>query len=248
MRLRIITLLVYATLAAVAVGTIAPMTRLAFLAASRRFSYAPDLTVPWVWLALTLAVAITIYTAATRIASGRKVGLGRYGAILIAGAVAITVRRYVPVPSRPTVEDGIAHLVARAEMASDDSYDRDKQYTDDVAALTAQWPAELRELGFYKRGAVALRTRLLVLHDTWGPALSAPPGTQPGDVVLSLSRDRRSYWISAFTLDAAERLAPLTDERGRAIVASAANGRVASRLDPLFPEYPHRIDATPATP
>lgn len=248
MVLRIVTLLVYAFVAAMAVAAIGPSTRLSWRALIQPYAYAPDLTLPWVWLALTLAVAVAIAATARRMLAGRRVGLRRYVAVLVVGAVALSVRRYVVVPSRPTVEDGVAHLVARVEVACDDAYAQKKEYPDDVPTLTARWPAELRELGFYRRGALPLTSRLLVVPNTWGPALRPPPGAHPGDVVLTLSQDRRSYWISAFSLDRLNRLVPLTDERGRAIVASATNGRAASRLDPLFPEYPSRIDSTGVTP
>jgi hypothetical protein len=137
----------------------------------------------------------------------------------------------------------VAHLVARVELACDAAYDHDKSYTDDVSTLTAAWPDTLRDLGFFRRGAIALRSQLLVLHDTWGPALAPPAGARPGDVVLALSRDRKSYWITSFEIDRGGRIAPLVDQRGRAVVASAANGRAASRLDPLFPDYPNKFDS-----
>jgi len=243
MRLRVLTAVVYVVLAFLAVATIAPETRLALAALVYRFSYLPDLTLPGLWLGLALGVTIVIADAARRMAAARKVGLGRYAVILLLTGIAFGARRNVTTPARPSVQDGVAHLVARVELAMDTAYDRDKQYTDDVAALTHAWPDELRDLGYYRRGAWLLRSHLVVVHDAAGPALAPTDETAPGDVVVALSDNHKSYWITSFGLDHAGRVVPLVDERARAIVASATNGRVASRLDPLFPEYPHKSES-----
>jgi hypothetical protein len=246
MRLRLVTALVYALIAAAGIATIASQLQMSWSALTEPFSYLPDLTLPWMWLALGFALAAGVMDAVRRMASGTRVGLVRYVAILLGVAAAFTARKYVRPPGHPEVEDGVAHLVARVELAANESYDHEKRYSADIRGLTATWPDDLRDLGFFRRGAEPLRSRLHVVSDTWGPALAPPAGIRPGDVVLALSRDGQSYWITSFTLDRSGRIAPLVDARGRAIVASAANGRAASRLDPLFPEYPHKSDmATP---
>jgi hypothetical protein len=158
---------------------------------------------------------------------------------VLAGSFA--ARRSVTPPARPTVEDGLSHLVARAELAADAVFSRTKRYPDAPAALTPEWPPDLLDLGFYQRGALPFRSALHVLPDVYGPALVAPPQTHPGDVVFALTPDHRHYWLTAFVLNAFGRVVPLTDASGRAIVASAVDGHPASRLDPLFPEYPNKL-------
>jgi hypothetical protein len=241
-RLRLVTGLIYALLAFLGVATIGTEVRLALAALIHRYSYLPDLTHPWVWVGLAAALALALADALRRLLAGSRVGMARYAAILLILGFCFLARKVLVTPSRPTINDGVAHLVARVEVAADAVYNASKEYTDDTERLTEQWPPELRSLGFFGRGGLPLRSRLSVLHDGAGPELVAPPEVRPGDVVLVLSRDRKSYWITCFRLDRAGRVAPVTDERGRVVVATAANGRPASRLDPLFPEYPHKTE------
>lgn len=242
MRLRLVTGLIYALLAFLGVATIGARVRLSLAALLHRYSYLPDLSLPWVWICLAAVLALVLADALRRLLAGRRVGLGRYASILLLLGLCFLARKLLITPARPTIDDGAAHLVARVELAADAVYNETKLYTDDVERLTQQWPAELLNLGFYRRGGVPLRSRLTVVHDGAGPELVAPAQVRPGDVVLVLSRDRKSYWITCFRLDRSGRVTPVSDERGRVIVATASNGHVASRLDPLFPEYPHKSE------
>lgn len=240
MRLRLITTLVYAALAFVGVATIAQNVRFALVAVVNPYSYEPDLVWPWLWLAIVAGLGFAFADAVRRIAAQSRVGMARYASILLLLGIAFLARKNVTAPARPTIDDGAAHLVARVEVAEDAAYDETHTYTDDKARATQQWPPELRDLGFFRRGGLLLRSRLFVEQDGSGPALAPPDDVRPGDVVLVLSSDRQSYWITVFRLDMGGRITPVVDERGRALVASAEKGHPASRLDPLFPEYPNK--------
>ncbi len=242
MALRLLTGLIYALLAFLGVATIGSQLRLSLAAAIHRYSYVPDLSFPWVWIGLACALALVLADALRRLFAARRAGMARYALILLLLGFCFLARKVLITPLRPTIDDGAAHLVARVELAADAVYSQTKEYTDDAERLTEQWPPELRSLGFFRRGGLLLRSRLTIVHDGYGPQLVAPPDVRPGDVVLVLSGDRKSYWITCFRLDRNGRITPVIDERGRVVVATAANGRPASRLDPLFPEYPHKSE------
>jgi hypothetical protein len=207
----------------------------------KRYSYVPDLDAPYIWLALGLALVIAIATTAGRLLQGRRAGLIRYGMLIAVLAASFAARKLITVPERPTVYDALSHLVARTELAADAVFQREKHYPVEVQALTPQWPDELRSMGYYHRGGRPLRSRLFVVTETYGPVFVAPAEARPGDLVFAVSSDRRRYWLTAFVLDRSGRIVPFADAAGRAVVASAADGRPASRLDPLFPEYPNKI-------
>ncbi len=240
-RLRLLNALVYAGLALFAIASVAAPLLSAVRVITRPYSYAPNLTLPWFWVALAAFVCAAIFDGSRRIAAGQRAGLPRYVAILLAVGLALSAGRMLQPPRRPIVEEALAHLVARAELAASAAYSRDKHYPDSPAPLLDQWLPELRALGYYQRWARPLRSELIIAPNATGPVFIAPAGTQPGDVVLALSADRQHYWLTAFVLDKMGRVALLLDHGGRALVASASEGHVASRLDPLFPEYPNKL-------
>lgn len=241
MRLRFVNAFIYAGIAVLTASIIGYPLRMAWQAATRRYAYTPDLDAPWVWLALGVALAAVVASTAGRLLQGRRAGLIRYAALIGVLALAFASRRMANAPVRPTVEDALSHLVARVEIAADASFAREKLYPSNIDALTKQWPDELTDIGYFQRGAVLLRSRLSVVENTYGPVLAAPAHVRPGDVVFALSADRKRYWLTAFVLDRAGRIVPFADSAGRVIVASAFEGRPASRLDPLFPEYPNKM-------
>jgi hypothetical protein len=241
MKLRIINAVLYTAMALFAASIIGAPLRLALRAITQRYSYTPDLEAPWVWVMLGLALVVAIASTAGRLVQGRRAGLIRYAMLIGVLAMSFAARKLVPAPSRPTVTDALSHLIARSELAADASFSREKRYPVDIDALTPQWADEIRDMGYFRRGGRLLRSRLFVVSETYGPVLVAPADARPGDVVFAVSSDRKRYWMTAFVLDRAGRLAPFTDSAGRAVVASAFDGRPASRLDPLFPEYPNKV-------
>src|SRR4051812_323908 len=96
--LRLVTALVYAAVASLGVATVAPQLRLAAQAVASRFSYAPDLTVPWLWLLIAAALAAGMADAVRRLAAGRRVGLQRYAAVLLLTGLAMLSRKYLLPP------------------------------------------------------------------------------------------------------------------------------------------------------
>ena len=175
-----------------------------------------------------------------RLAQGGKAGLLRYGLLLLIVVTSLAARRSVTAPPRPTIEDDFTPRGAR-ELAADAVYSKTKHYPDDPGGLTPQWPADVLDLGFCRRGALPFRTEMRVLTNVYGPALVAPPQTHPGDVVFSLSPDRRHYWLTAFVVESRR---PAGTPHG---LYRAGDCRVRCRwpprkpYDPMFPEYPNKL-------
>lgn len=240
MGLKLASGLVYAALAAFAVALVAAPLGDALRALGRPFSYAPDLTWPWLWLSLAASVTLLVGDVARRLAGGGKVGMARYLVLLGLLATSLAARKTVAPPRRPTVEDGLAHAMARVELAADQAFATDHRYPGQAGRLKVELPALVQDLGFFERGAVALPTRVVVRPDALEPVL-APGKARPGDVVFAVDGTFQRYWITAFTLDRRGRVAALTDGAGRVVVVAGAFGHPRSRLDPVFPEYPHKL-------
>jgi hypothetical protein len=241
MRLRLVNGLVYAGLAALAIAVIATPVVGSFRACVDRFSYAPDLALPWLWLGLLFAVLLLFADVARRLARGHRVGMHRYALLLGLVAASLAARRMVESPARPAVADGLAHAVARVEVAADQAFSRDHFYPFDPSALDGDLPDAVRDLGFRERGALPLRTRVRVRGDALEPLFVATADTRPGDVIFSVDRSRTRYWVTAFTLDRRGRTVPVSDGAGRLLMGAGADGQPRSRLDPAFPEYPRRL-------
>lgn len=245
MRLRLLNALFYGTLAVVGAAALAPRLVPAARALVRRWTYAPELVLPGLWLALGGLLAVTLLLCARQLLAGRPVGLARYVALLLAVALALAARNGVTPPRRPVVGDALLHLLARVEATADRRHAGTARYPDEPAVLEAGLPDELRTLGYWRRGALPLESEVKVVVDADGPVLSPPPDLRPGDLVFAVDAARRRYWITAFVLDRRGRLALSVDASGRARFAAGADGRASSRLDPLFPEYPRPLPLTP---
>ena len=136
------------------------------------------------------------------------------------------------------MQAALAHLVARVEAAADQAWADERRYPLDAAVLSRDIPPVLRDLGFRRRGARALLSRVTVVPQATGPVYVPPEELRPGDVVFAVDGGRAAYWITGFRLERG-RLRPFTTD-GRVVVAAGRQGRPASRLDPLFPEYPRK--------
>lgn len=240
MVVRVLNAGVYGGLAVLATSALAGPLVPAVKALGRPFSHAPQLAAPWLWPLLAFAVAFGVADGIRRLASGRPLGLWRYGALLALVGVSLAAVRFVRPEPRPVALDGISHLIARVEATASEGWARDRRYPAEAQRYEAALPARLRDLGFRRRGGVLLHSRVHVLTGS-GPALRPTDGVRPGDVVVVLDQDRRRYWITGFQLDRRGRMTPVGDRRGRALIAAAVEGRPGSRLDPLFPEYPNRL-------
>jgi hypothetical protein len=245
MRWKLAAGLVYATFGAVGVGFIAAPVSAAMEAWVQPFAYVPTLAAPGLWPVLAGALVVLVADVTRRLFAGGRPGLVRYALLLALVAAAFTARRLVQAPRRPLVRDGLSGAIARVERAADLHFGRHGRYPTDSALLAAELPAALRDLGFFRRGARPLTTRVRVLEGAVEPMLAPDAETLPGDVVFALDQTGRRYWLTAFTLDPRGRLRVLTDEAGRALLAAGADGLPRSRLDPLFPDYPRKVPMAP---
>lgn len=248
MVLRLINWVLYAALATFGLASISPHVIAAARALVRPFSYAPNLVWPWLWLLLAAGVTGLLADATRRMLRGSRVGLRRYASLLVLVGLCLGARRMLEPPARPSVTDALEHLVARVELEQDAAYARDKRYVTDAAQLQTVLPARLAEMGYFRRGLRRLHSQVHVVSPSAEPVLRAPDDVRPGDLVVALDSRARRYWITPYRLDARGRVAPLLDPRGRVVVASAADGRATSRLDPLFPDYPRRNPTRPKAP
>lgn len=244
--LRALNALLYAAAAVAGATALAPPLLEATRAVVRPFAYAPDLNGPWVWFVLAGALLAALTVVARRIAAGERVGLLRYGILLGVAGACIAARRGVPIPLRATVADGLGQLIARVEHNANAAFERDRVYPLSTEVLEAEVPEYVRDLGYRSRGARALLSTVHVVQGASGPVLRAPEGIRPGDAVFAVDDARQRCWITAFRLDRTGRISPILDNGGRAVVATGVQGRPSSRLDPLFPDYPHQ--SAPALP
>lgn len=250
MKLRVINSLVYLSAAVLGIAVIARPLELSIRALTQQWSHTPGLVWPWLWPALALGILLVVASAASRLASDVPAGMLRYGILLALTVLAIGARRGAPTPSHPAPEEAVAHLLARVEASANEAYAREGVYPAASEVLESTWPARLRNMGYRTRGAQPLRSRVLVRHDALEPALRPPPGVRPGDIVYAVDAPRRRYWITAFVLDENGRVVVSTGPGGKALLGSGREGRPASRLDPLFPEYPNKapMGGSSATP
>lgn len=238
MKLRILNALLYFALTVIALSTIAAPLRAALGALVSRYSYAPDLRAPALWIGLAAVLLALVADIGRRLASGRRAGLPRYAALLVLTAAAIGAVKALPPPARVPVSEALGHLLARTELAADRAFAQDHRYPVDPAVLAADFPDFVRAQGFHARGARSLESRLHVVEGAFEPVFRAGDEIRPGDLVFAVDSSRTRYWLTAFTLDRKGAVVPYSDGRGRILVATGADGRPASRLDPLFPEYP----------
>lgn len=238
--LRVFNALVYAVFAALGAALVAPPLLASVEALVKPYSHVPQLVAPWLWLALAAALFLSLADVARRVFARRRVGMLRYIALLALVGLIGAARKGLTAPPRPTVADALPHLMARVERALDVAYARDRQYPTDAALLTRDVPPVVRDLGYRRRGARPLKSRLIVVTDASGPIFVPPEGTHPGDTVLALSKDRRAYWLTAFDLGVTGRASPHTAGSGRVVVANGRDGHASSRQDPLFPNYPRK--------
>lgn len=244
MALKLASGVVYVGLSAGALGLVGGPLRQALGAVWSPFAYAPDLEAPWLWIGFALAVCALVAGVVRRLADGRKAGMGRYVALVVAVAGAVTARRGLEPPPRMSIEDGLTHAIARAELAADAAFAKDKRYPATAEALAVELPGPVRTLGFWRRGARRLPTRIIVKPGALEPVLSAE-GRSPGDVVVAIDDGGTRYWITAFTLLRGGRVGPLVDRAGRVVMATGLGGRPRSRLDPAFPDYPNKLGSQP---
>lgn len=238
--LRVFNAIVYAVFAALGAALVAPPLFASIEALVRPYSYVPRLVAPWLWLSLAAALFLALADVARRVFARRRVGMLRYAVLLALVGLIGAARKGITPPPRPSVADALPHIMARVERALDAAYARDRQYPTDVALLTRDVPAMVRDLGYRRRGARPLTGRLVVVTDASGPIFAPPEGVHPGDTVLALSTDRRAYWLTAFDLGVSGRPAPHTAGGGRVVVANGRDGHASSRQDPLFPNYPRK--------
>jgi hypothetical protein len=240
MGLRAVIGAVYVGLATLGLGLIGGPLGSAIQALGREHSYAPDLTLPWLWISLGAAVCAVVTDVVRRLASGARVGLPRYVTLVLAVAACLVARRALDAPRRATAADGLGYVMARVELAAGQAFSRDQRYPDQPAPLSPDLPATVAHLGFWRRPAVAAPTHVTVTQGALEPVLS-PAGRSPGEVVFAVDASRSRYWITSFTCDARGRVRPLTDAGGRVVVATGSGGRPRSRLDPGFPDYPRKL-------
>lgn len=245
MKLRILNALVYLSIAVVALAVIARPLRDAMVAITATHSYAPGLVWPWLWPALAAGVTLTVGSIATRVTSKLPVGITRYLVLLALAALSGAARRGAPSPSLPSPGEAVSHLLARVEAAANEGYVRDGVYPVEAAVLEATWPERLRAMGYRSRGAVPLHSRVVVRTGALDPVFRPPPGTRPGDIVYAVDERRGRYWVTAFVLDRSGRLVAATGAGKRTLMGAGRDGRPASRLDPLFPEYPNKTPMAP---
>lgn len=247
--MRFLNAFVYALFAATGAALLAPALLQAASALVRRYSYLPDLTLPWLWLGFAFALFVSFAGVTRRILARQRVGLVRYAVLLALVGLIGAARKLVSTPLRPTVADALANTVARVESAAVQRWQRDGRYPSDAPVLEKDVPRVVRDLGYRRRGALGLQSRVVVVSDARGPVFIAPDDVRPGDTVYAVSADGQAYWITAFELGATDRPTPHTGRGGRVLVASGRAGRASSRMDPLFPDYPNKSRAKgPAEP
>lgn len=239
-KVRFLNALVYALFAAMGAALLAPPLLQSADALVRRYSYLPDLTLPWLWLGFAAALFVALTGVARRILARQRVGLVRYAVLLALVGLIGAARKVVSPPARPSVDDALANAVARVENTAVQQWERNERYPLDASVLERDLPGVVRDLGFRQRGAFALRGRVVVVANAQGPVFIAPDDVNPGDTVFAVSPDAQAYWITAFELGATDRPTPHTGRGGRVLVASGRAGRASSRLDPLFPDYPNK--------
>ncbi len=240
MKLKLAAGLVYVAFALFAFVALAPKLIPSAAVILGRYSYAPNLSLPYLWLALALLLALGVADVVRRLARSRRVGLARYALLLVFSGASVGATRLLRAPRRPSVTDGLTAAVARTAFAADRAFARDHAYPADVQALRLRLPAAVRHLGFRSRGALPLPTRVAVVPDALEPVLVAPPGVGPGALVLAVDRARRRYWVTAFGLDPGGRVRVVVDA-GRLLLAEGIDGEPRSRLDETFPIYPHKM-------
>lgn len=238
--LRVINALTYGFFAALGAALLARPLLASVRALVSRFSYVPDLILPWLWMGFAVALFLTVADVARRLLARRRVGMLRYATLLVVVGLIGAARKSAAAPARPTVDDALAHIVARVEGAADAYWARHDRYPSEPEVLEKDLPELVRDLGFRQRGARALQGQVRVVPDASGPVFIAPDDVRPGDTVFAVSADARTYWITAFALSATGRPTPHTGRGGRVLVASGRNGHASSRLDPLFPDYPSK--------
>lgn len=247
--MRVFNALVYALFAALGAALLAPPLFGSVHALVHRYSYLPDLTLPWLWLVFAAALFFALTGVTRRVLARQRVGIFRYAVLLALVGLIGAARKGVSAPARPSVDDALANTVARVENTAVREWERNGRYPSDASVLEKDLPDIVRDLGFRQRGAFALRSRVVVVAGAQGPVFIAPDDVHPGDTVFAVSADAQAYWITAFELGATDRPAPHTGRGGRVLVASGRSGRASSRQDPLFPNYPNKSRAKgPAEP
>ncbi len=241
MRLKLASGLVYAALAAFGFAALAAPLVGSLGALVRPYSYAPDLTLPWLWIGLAAALLLLITDVTRRLAAKAKVGMTRYALVVAVAVASLGARHLLAPPPRPTVRDGLSAALARVALAADRAFQRDHAYPTTPAGLERDLPAAVLDLGFRARGAAVLPTRVVIRPDALEPVLAPDRRLAPGEVVFAVDRSRRRYWLTAFTLDGRGQVAVLADETGRTAFAEGIDGKPRSRLDESFPVYPHKV-------
>lgn len=240
MIVRLLNILIYALFTGIGGALLARPLFASVRAVVRPYSLEPDLAAPWLWIALALLLFLAFADVVRRLLARRRVGLARYLALLVLVALIGAFRKGVTASLRPGVDDALANFVARVELSASKSWERDGRYPQDARLLSQNVPALVRDLGFRKRGARSVRGEVIVVQDTHGPVLAPIEGVDPGDVVFAVDPERRSYWVTAFTLGRQGFPTAYMGPRGRVFVATGRDGQPATRLDPLFPEYPNK--------
>jgi len=242
--LRVGSLTVYALLATGGMGALAPGVASAWRALVRPYAFEPTLSHPWVWLSLCAVLLGLVWTLGRRQREGRRAGLKLYAGQLAAVAATLLLRRLDTPPVRASSDEALRHAVARAVAALQERYGSDGRYPADASLPGFALPEVARFTGLYRRGLRPLETRVVVRTSGSEPLL-VDDGQGPASVVVVLDDARQRFWVTAWGLDPAGRVAPLLDGGGRVLTAAGASGRPLSNVFQGFPDYPRKAPALP---
>jgi hypothetical protein len=197
--------------------------------------------VPLGGLLFLCAALLALFTLwlASHVARARRPQIPLHAAFLLLFGVCFVLRSTAGDPRPP--RDPAPSLMEGLRVVAEE-LDRGYagQYAPDAGQLSSAL-AQVAPPGFRRLGReIPLRVRILSGED--GARLEALEGDQPGTIYASISKDRRSAWLTALTEgDAVLRLAS-----GKPAIIEAHGGTHSlPGRDPLVPAYPHARPGPP---
>lgn len=197
--LRILVVVVYVAIAALALTLAAPALRDFYLVLARPAVWIPNLPSPIVWVLPSIVVVAGLYHVVDQTLAGRKVRKSIAGLMLLAasGLVLLGAWPYAKAapesPPAARLEHALSVMRARLAKIHEAKGSYPRHYPETV--LHDEDGARLLT-GYLGHGR-AIPFRVVDRPNTGGPALVARAADGPGTVYYAVGRGGERYWITA---------------------------------------------------